>query len=429
MKCGKTYDVSAGSFIKKGVRCDCWYGSENRKTALARMQEHPDFRLITFTAMNEPVRIRCLKCNTILEFRDMFRFMDRPSCRVCDPYFYDGNRLEKIMKDLVGDEYTINPKEFVSMHTPMPITHSICGNTESYAPIEFTRGRRCKYCNTATLTSEQVSSLLNAQTNGRYTVEGFNTESGSRYIVKDNDTGVTMSLLKAQIVQELRRPTPSDIFENHTPVGFDDHNELLRWIEKKKKMSWFTMETALTSLKISKEALEIQLAKLCMDKVISEIQHGQRIYQVSGREVIPEEVVEKILLRDSDGNHIGYFTGSAFLRSLGVEGKSDSIGFISNLYKGKTKIHFVISGIRCNATGPKYGDVTNENYAILQIISWVISPSFTLKNKEVLNAVLGYMKEKHLRESDIEPYREMVNVRTVGRYLELVSRLKEEKQD
>ena len=113
------------------------------------------------------------------------------------------------------------------------------------------------------------------------------------------------------------------------------------------------------------------------------------------------------------------------MRSLGIDGRTDAIGFISNVYRGKTKAHFVLDGIRCNATGPKYGDVTDENYAILQIISWVIGSAFTLKNKEILNAVLGCMREKGLDESDIEPYKDMLTEMTVKRYLKLTELMKE----
>lgn len=179
------------------------------------------------------------------------------------------------------------------------------------------------------------------------------------------------------------------------------------------------------SLKLTEEMIEIQLASLCLDRTIKEIQHGHRIYQVIGKEINPEEIVKEVLLTDHNGNRIGYFTGASFLRSLGIDGRTDAIGFISNVYKGKTKAHFILDGIRCNATGPKYGDVNEGNYAILQIISWTIGSAFTLKNKEVVQQVLTYMREKNLSDRDIEPYREMLTIMTVKRYLKLVELMKE----
>ncbi len=68
---------------------------------------------------------------------------------------------------------------------------------------------------------------------------------------------------------------------------------------------------------MKREEPEIELSKLCMRRVIKEIQHGHRIYQIASKKINPEGIVKEVLLTDINGDRIGYFTGASFLRSLG----------------------------------------------------------------------------------------------------------------
>ena len=145
--CGKEYTVNAGNFIRKKIRCSCKRDQINTKdNALRIMKEQfPDFELVDFTDFNRPVKILCKVCGRISTYSRFYYFLDRKTCKICDPSYYDEYGFREKICDLTGFEYSLTGP-YVNAHTDVLIRHNRCGNTFKVQPRNFIRGKRCNIC-------------------------------------------------------------------------------------------------------------------------------------------------------------------------------------------------------------------------------------------------------------------------------------------
>ena len=118
--------------------------------------------------------------------------------------------FENEVRDLCGNEYTVI--SFVSgrtgSHATAKIRHEKCGNIQAYDVSDFLVGQRCRYC-THMVSMNAFQAFVAQQSCGRYKVLG--QEGSNLILLRDTQQDKTIALSKSQILQELRRPTPSPI--------------------------------------------------------------------------------------------------------------------------------------------------------------------------------------------------------------------------
>lgn len=178
---------------------------------------------------NEPVIIRAEECGH--EFSCNFhKFLKSPFCRICQPKNMTPESYETRVQRLVGDEYTV-VEPFVGQGHKVGIRHNPCGKVQYYKPSAFLDGQRCKKCG-CTVSGDKLNQYLQQYSHGRYEI----TESiENGLIIRDNETQRTIRLTSAKILQEIFRPTPSDVLPVVNPdktikitSAWDDALQLLK---------------------------------------------------------------------------------------------------------------------------------------------------------------------------------------------------------
>ena len=113
--------------------------------------------------------------------------------------------FEEKVKELVGDEYIV-VDEYKGQNTPIEILHRKCGCTLRYYPKHFLNGQRCILCNDV-IAAEEITNMVEHVTSGQYTVNHV----GSNLCEFQEEGGATFEISLAKFLQEIRRPTPSDV--------------------------------------------------------------------------------------------------------------------------------------------------------------------------------------------------------------------------
>lgn len=137
-------------------------------------------------------------------------FEKMPYCRCCQPRNYSPEQFEKEVKELVGDDYEVL-LPFVSQKEKVVLRHRRCGTKTKMYLVEFLNGHRCDVC-MPLLSKNVVAGMVEEATDGKYQVE---EQSESWAVIRNPDGSVSKKETK-RIVQELTRPTPSELFPFRT---------------------------------------------------------------------------------------------------------------------------------------------------------------------------------------------------------------------
>lgn len=205
--CGRSYEITPSSFYYEDRRCPhCNNGLHIKKAKERVKTEHPDFRLIEFTSPKEMATFKHLKCGRTFEYQ-YNKFFRKPWCKCCKPYSDDTTSFEEEILRLTGDLYEL-VSEYVDAKTKVEIKHKECGHNQKYGPMQFKRGQRCPKCS-KTIPTKEFIKYVEEVTGGQYKI----TEqiSGSDFIIEDTQTGRAKRMSKKYILQELERPTESEV--------------------------------------------------------------------------------------------------------------------------------------------------------------------------------------------------------------------------
>ena len=128
------------------------------------------------------------------------------------------------IKELVGDDYEL--LEYDQGNEVMTLRHS-CGMISDIPASSFFRGRRCAQCCIFPSYSE-IKKALAACSDEKYASPSF-ILAHNRLPVLDKETNETTVYSRYRVVQELSRPTPSELFPDlSTGHRFADWHEYLR---------------------------------------------------------------------------------------------------------------------------------------------------------------------------------------------------------
>lgn len=134
-------------------------------------------------------------------------------------------RLRRQVRNLVGDEYEVLSFKKHDESAELTLCHNSCGNTFKSSRIAFLAGARCPQC-TVFHSNSVIRKTLEDASGGKYafTEDG----SGHDYIVLNKETNEKIEITRRKIIQELSRPTPSNIFSGiKTGYRFPDWQDCL----------------------------------------------------------------------------------------------------------------------------------------------------------------------------------------------------------
>ncbi|MDY2637124.1 MAG: TniQ family protein [Phascolarctobacterium sp.] len=203
IKCGHEFSVRPGNFLFKGTRCKC--GQKHTEAELKTyVESHEGFKFVRLGRYKPKIIVRHEACGQEFEI-SFFEFKKRPFCRACSGPSCHEDYVAKV-KALTGDEYTVLSE--TAKHRATLIRHNTCGRISKYILSNFFNGFRCHYCDKP-LRFEALKDIVQKFTSGRYSVEQLSGDGKSRLV--DSVTGESKILSNRLILQELRRPTRSDI--------------------------------------------------------------------------------------------------------------------------------------------------------------------------------------------------------------------------
>jgi len=200
-----TFTTTPRRFLEEGVRCIC----ENRilfDEAAEKVRECGDFELVKYETADKDCVIRHLLCGKtfVVKYR---KFIKSPFCRAEKPFERTYKSFRQEIKNLTGKEYTLTGS-YIDKNTKVRIKHNICGRETEYLPRHFLDGQRCPYCGRE-IPEKEFPDMVRAATFGKYEI--IKRLTSNLYEIVNTGTGETQQLTKSKIIQEINRPTESEL--------------------------------------------------------------------------------------------------------------------------------------------------------------------------------------------------------------------------
>ncbi|MDU3176681.1 TniQ family protein [Anaerococcus sp.] len=205
--CNRTYQITPRAFYYEGRRCPLCNSELHEKEAKQRVKnECPEFRLIKFTSPKEMCVFKHTKCGREFDYQ-YNKFFQKPYCKCCKPYTDNTESFKQTIEDLTGDEYEL-VDEYIDAKTKVKIKHNECGHVHSYGPAQFKRGQRCPKCSKI-IPNKEFIKFVEKSTNYQYRIR--DQVSPTDFIIEEIKTKDSKRMSKQYIIQELTRPTESEI--------------------------------------------------------------------------------------------------------------------------------------------------------------------------------------------------------------------------
>lgn len=359
------------------------------------------------------IKLRHKSCNTVF-FTTPAGFLDSWKCPTCFPKTATPiESFKETVKSLVGNEYTVigNCK---TQKDKITIKHNTCGLVHTYEPQYFVRGYRCPQCSTL-IANDAVPAMVKYMTNGQYHVT--RRLSNDLFEMIDTD-GHVVELTKAMFLQEVRRPTPSDILPSPVEKLRDDWNEKI-W-EKDKRPAHISKKDVLERIRslyaedqlifrddllkiFSKDfssMLNNALLKLIRDKKLYRIEPG--IYCLKPIHPSPKRLVtEKYLVRN--GHRIGIYESKSLAYELGISNEKPEMMYIkTNAESHKSHRRLTVNGFAVRLQGSPI-IITDDNYQYIMALEAIkyafhfqadknnCIPKYIKKNALSLNVFLSLL--------------------------------------
>lgn len=205
-----TVGITKFLFTNAKYRCIKMITKEEAQKKFAKNKE---FKLIEFTSINKPVEIYHTVCGHSFNVDTFEHFARNPLCRYCkeQKHHFDLEEFRQKVKDLVGDEYEVIEQvaDNFNGEKRVKIRHNKCGEENVYNVKKFLSGSRCSRCREH-MSNERINLMLNECSNGRYKLEIYDRCKNK---LVDTKTGEEIFMTTRHVLQELLRPTPSDILK------------------------------------------------------------------------------------------------------------------------------------------------------------------------------------------------------------------------
>ena len=209
--CGEMSLIRPWDLIENGVSCFCQKKSaKNIHYARKRVEDAGNFKLLSVSD-DMILKIRAIDCGHEFEVKALSWYTN-PVCRVCmknNPYITADEEFRKKVTELVGDEYEVTGR-YITRNSPVDIYHKRCKKTTSYMPDRFLHGSRCE-CDTKEWIpkGKEFRRYVHDRSSGLYEITGY--DKYRNCIIRNTKTGEEMIMGRLFIIQELERPTKSDV--------------------------------------------------------------------------------------------------------------------------------------------------------------------------------------------------------------------------
>ena len=340
------------------------------------------------------------KCGYVFSI-SLNAFLKRPFCRNCDENHVPELVFRKRMQDLTGDEYELVSK-YKSSNDMVKIRHKRCGTVSEMKAENFLYGSRCTLC-TRSVYKEQFQDILDQYAGENYHVVDI---KGHKIAVQGPD-GIVYEHKAPFFIQELSRPTPSDIFK-------DRQNILVPAITARAEM-YLEAKKCCERYQVWIPDFEPGTEGYAMRKSLAKrlVKEGYLFRQVEGvysiQEFIPDEVIVNQKYIERAGEKIGVYYGKSLAYRCGIiDDKPDKEYILCN--NGSSS--FVTGKVRDTEVRVKktYIPITGQNYYLIEALNLlmflVIYPSCQKK-------VEDYLMKKGIFLDKLEPlareYPESIN--------------------
>jgi len=206
--CGKARNMRLSDAVWMERECGCRYEADlTRKQKLVdeKIQGFRVIQYITGKGTVGKVLIHHEVCGRDFLI-DLNNFLKFPYCRCCKSRQYSTEKFKQKMLEMVGTEYeAVSP--YVNHHTKIKIRHKTCGTITEVLPVSFLYGKRCELCSSS-VTCQEIVQMVSECTGGDCRVSAIEKNA----FVVENQEKVILKKGARYIMQELLRPTPSDIF-------------------------------------------------------------------------------------------------------------------------------------------------------------------------------------------------------------------------
>lgn len=212
-KCGRTINRPARDFVYDGARCIC-ESTRTFEEMQDKIQSYGDFELLKYDPKTERAQIRHSSCGRNFEI-GYAKFLKVPVCKVCQPAIRNNETFKREIKELVGDEYEL-VGEYSDKDTKVILRHNRCGTEQEYKVAHFLRGQRCSKCS-RDIPIPRFAEIVSERSCGRYQFIKMKTQNQA--LLLDNETKKEICMERYYALQELLRPTPSEILPCEHPVA------------------------------------------------------------------------------------------------------------------------------------------------------------------------------------------------------------------
>lgn len=395
-RCGQINLVSAHDFLFEDVRCSCNL-MVNREEAQRRIEP---MKLIRFNSMDTNATFKCPGCGKsfTMKYSD---YLKHPHCRICQKKrvsHYSQAEFKQALKDLVGTEYTLK-SVYVDSFTKVTMRHNVCGQQFSIAPRDFFQGTRCPYCQSNKYMRESdFCDFVSKISLNTYKAENV---SGQYCVIKNTQTGETIKMLRAVVIQELTRPTPSPKLPlrqkgewtyvsrlNHFKSYLEDHYRAHEIIFTDDLKDAFTNED-----------IRSYLRGLTKQGYLESLMKGA--YCFTGQTFTPDEIIEQKYIQ-RQGNHIGFTYGDELAYELKIIDHKPSMHMIMTNKESQTHGRLIkVLEETVKVKGSEY-PVTEGNWRILQMIN-LLESSYRF-GWDVDELIICFMVKYHYQISDFQKY-------------------------
>lgn len=370
--CGKEYQINPRAFLVNGNRCNC-ERSYSPEEARKLVERHKEFKLINYViGNNKPCTILHKYCGNTFETY-LPAFVNNPKCKRCEMIKdHSQKSIEQLVKDLVGDEYTVVNTEGTA-RGKVTIRHNLCGKEHIYMSRKFTDGSRCPYCNNFAK-DENFRLYVAEMSGGKYKIGQQKNTLSARYEIINTETNEVKTLTRNRILQELTRPTPSPVLPltvKYPSTALKTHQDII-WdylTEHYKPDDYICSYEIPTFKEIPEKSMSVEIGLLCSRrKKLFRVYKGHHsIFAFKDVHLSTDEITE-ILFIKRNGIRYGCIRGKSLAYELGIlTEKPKTIYIMSNVYIGMCATHLTPKGFDIRITSEPVL-ITEENYRTLQFI-------------------------------------------------------------
>lgn len=412
-KCGYTFEQSASRFLFENRRCDC-DRRKRKNTLINHMSSIGTFQLLKYAATTNRIHVYHQNCGKSFECNYDY-FMADMRCPHCESGVKLGLRpvidvaeLRKRMKELVGDEYTLESTE-VKKGTPVVIRHNKCGNTDFYYHGKFLIGQRCSRCRIR-YDGHAIQELIPYLSNEEYELADIDFERTC--VIRHCESGNEYSMTLAYILQELTRPTPSiklpcrlphRSIEDFVPILTTLYERTLRCLRETHGTNDVLFRVEFEVCGATKKQIESIIQRMAKNGLIERIHAG--IYKWKESNISCYDVIEqKYVCRMN--KRFGYTYGYSFAHEIGLQPeKPERIHITTNMesrtHGRETRFMDVALYLRGSDN-----EITKENWKILQLLDFLSCPmKYADAGEKQIDAVLRkHIKENGLCVEQADPY-------------------------